>query len=61
MAAPHWSWDRILDSVGAGKNDPSWAEAMGGQKSFLKEKTRQISLINENSALRHKINKELTA
>ena len=23
MATPHWSWDRILDSVGAGKNDPS--------------------------------------
>ena len=22
MATPHWSWDKILDSVGAGKNDP---------------------------------------
>ena len=23
MATPRWSWDKILDSVGAGKNDPS--------------------------------------
>ena len=38
MATPHWSWDRILDSVGAGKNYPSWAEAMDGQKSFWKER-----------------------
>ena len=22
MATPHWSWDKILESVGAGKNDP---------------------------------------
>ena len=22
MATLHWSWDKILDSVGAGKNDP---------------------------------------
>ena len=22
MATPRWSWDKILDSVGAGKNDP---------------------------------------
>ena len=22
MATPPWSWDKILDSVGAGKNDP---------------------------------------
>ena len=60
MATPRWSWDRILDSVGAGKNDPSWAEAMDRQKS-LKRKTRQISLINENSVVGHKINNELTA
>ena len=61
MATPRWSWDRILDSVGAGKNDPPWAKAMDGQKIILKKKTRQISLINENSVLRHKINNELTA
>ena len=61
MASPHWSWDRILDSVGAGKNDPTWAEAMDEQKVTLKRKTRQISLINENSVLGHKINNELTA
>ena len=61
MATPHWSWDRILDSVGAGKNDPPWPEAMDGQKIILKRKTRQISLINENSVLGHKINNELTA
>ena len=30
MATSHWSWDKILDSVGAGKNDPPWAEAMDG-------------------------------
>ena len=36
MAIPRWSWDRILDSVRAGKNDPSWAEAMDGQKSLWK-------------------------
>ena len=60
MATPHWSWDRILDSVGTGKNDPPWAEAMDGQKIILKRKTRQISLINENSVLGHQINKELT-
>ena len=61
MATPLWSWDRILDSVGAGKNDPPWAEAMDGQKVTFKRKTRQISLINENSVLGHKINNELTA
>ena len=61
MAIPHWSWDRILDSVGAGKNDPPWAEAMDGQKITLKRKTRQTSLINKNSVLGHKINNELTA
>ena len=61
MATPHCSWDRILDSVGAGKNDPPWAEAMDGQKVTLKRQTRQISLINENSVVRHKINNELTA
>ena len=22
MATSHWSWDKILDSVGTGKNDP---------------------------------------
>ena len=22
MATLHWSWDKILDSVGAGKSDP---------------------------------------
>ena len=22
IATPCWSWDKILDSVGAGKNDP---------------------------------------
>ena len=38
MATPHWNWDKILDSVGVGKNDPPWAEAMGGQKSFWKER-----------------------
>ena len=61
MATPHWSWDKILDSVGAGKNDPSWAEAMNGQKITLKRKTRWVSLINENSVVGHKINNELTA
>ena len=30
MATPCWSWDRILGSVEAGKNDPSQAEAMDG-------------------------------
>ena len=60
MATPHWSWGRILDYVGAGKNDPPWVEAMDGQKIILKRKTRQIGLINENSVLGHKINKELT-
>ena len=30
MATPHWSWDRILDSVGVGKNDPPQAKAMDG-------------------------------
>ena len=30
------------------------------KKSLLRRKTRQISLINENSALEHKINNELT-
>ena len=60
MATPCWSWDRILNSVGVGKNDPPWAEAMDGQKIILKRKTRQISLINENSVLKHQINKELT-
>ena len=34
---------------------------MDGQKVILKRKTRQISLINENSVLRHKINNELNA
>ena len=34
---------------------------MNGQKIILKRKTRQISLINENSVLGHKINGELTA
>ena len=38
MATPHWSWDKILDSVGAGKNDPSWAEAMDRKKSLWKER-----------------------
>ena len=61
MATSHWSWDRILDSVRAGKNDPSCAEAMDGQKTILKKKTRQTILINENSVLGHKINNELTA
>ena len=61
MATPCWNWDRILDSVRAGKNGPPWAEAMDGQKIILKRKTRQISLINENSVLEHKINNELTA
>ena len=61
MATPCWSWDRILDSVGAGKNGPPWAEAMDGQKVTLKRKTRKISLINENSILGNKINNELTA
>ena len=28
MDTPHWSWDKILDSVGAGKNGPPYAEAM---------------------------------
>ena len=61
MATQQWSWDRILDSVGAGKNDPPSSEAMDGQKITLKKKTRQISLINKNSVLGHKINNELTA
>ena len=60
MVTPCWSWDRILDSVGAGKNGPPWVEAMDEQKIILKRKTRQISLINENSVLGHQINKELT-
>ena len=30
MATPCWSWDKILNSVGAGKNDPPSAEAMDG-------------------------------
>ena len=34
---------------------------MDRQKIILKRKTRQISLINKNSVLGHKINKELTA
>ena len=38
MATPHWSWDKILDSVGAGKNDPPWTEAMDGKKSLWKER-----------------------
>ena len=37
VATPHWSWDRILDSVGAGKNGPPWAEAMDRQ-NYLEEK-----------------------
>ena len=60
MATPHWSWDRILDSVGVGKNDPPLAEAMDGQKITLRRKTRQISLINKHSVLGPKINNELT-
>ena len=31
MDTPHWIWDKILDSVGAGKNGPPCAEAMGRQ------------------------------
>ena len=38
MATPCWSWDKILDSLGAGKNNPSWAEAMDRQKSFWRER-----------------------
>ena len=30
MATPCWSWDKILDSVGAGKNDPPGTKAMDG-------------------------------
>ena len=30
MATPCWSWDKILDSVGAGKDDPPQTEAMDG-------------------------------
>ena len=37
VATPHWSWDRILDSVGVGKNSPPWAEAMDGQWPFRRE------------------------
>ena len=59
MTTPHWSWHRILDSVGAVKNDPSWAEAMDEQRITLKRKTRQTSLINENSVLGHKIKQGL--
>ena len=40
MATPHWSWDKILDSVGAGKmilpEQKPWMD-----KNHLKRKTRQ--------------------
>ena len=37
MDTPCWSWDKILDSVGAGKNGPPCAEAMDRQ-DHLEEK-----------------------
>ena len=37
MDTPHWSWDQILDSVGAGKNSSPCAEAMDRQ-DHLEEK-----------------------
>ena len=37
MDTPCWSWGRILDSVGAGKNGPSCAEAME-RKKHLEQK-----------------------
>ena len=37
MDTPCWSWDKILDSVGAGKNDPPCSEAMNRQE-HLEEK-----------------------
>ena len=38
MATPCWSWDKILDSMGAGKNGPPWAEAVDGKKNNFEEK-----------------------
>ena len=38
MATPCWSWDKILDSVRAGKNGPPQAEAMDGQRNHFEEK-----------------------
>ena len=61
MATPHWSWDRILDSVGAGKKQSFLSRSHGWIKITLKRKTRQMSLINENSVVGHKVNNELTA
>ena len=37
MDTLHWSWDKILDSVGAGKNGLPCAEAMDRQ-NHLEEK-----------------------
>ena len=45
MDTPHWSWDKILDSVGAGKSSPHYAEAMDRTRPTGRE-TRQTGLIN---------------
>ena len=61
MATSRWSWDKIIDSVGAGKNDPPLSRSHGWIKVTLKRKTRQMSLMNENSIVEPKVNNELTA
>ena len=60
MATPRWSWDKIPNSVGAGKNDPPSAKAMDGYKSLQKERLGKMGLIDKNSVVGPQINNELT-
>ena len=46
---------------GSRENQSSLSRSHGWIKVTLKRKTRQTSLINENSVLEHRINNELTA
>ena len=61
MATPCWSWNKILDPVGTGKKQSSLSRSHGWIKITLQRKTRQISLINENSIVGPQINNEMTA